>query len=39
MVFQNVYLFEDTILNNIRFGKPDATMEEVREKPRAGPLP
>ena len=25
MVFQNVYLFRDTILNNIRFGKPDAT--------------
>ena len=34
MVFQNVYLFEDTILNNIRFGKPDATMEEVREAAR-----
>ena len=30
MVFQNVYLFEDTILSNIRFGKPDATLEEVR---------
>jgi len=30
-VFQNVYLFEDTILNNIRFGKPDATLEEVKE--------
>lgn len=29
MVFQNVFLFEDTILNNIRFGKPDATKEEV----------
>ena len=29
MVFQNVYLFHDTILNNIRFGKPDATREEV----------
>lgn len=29
MVFQNVYLFNDTIANNIRFGKPDATMEEV----------
>ncbi|MCB6575158.1 ATP-binding cassette domain-containing protein, partial [Phascolarctobacterium faecium] len=24
MVFQNVYLFHDTILNNIRFGNPDA---------------
>lgn len=29
MVFQNVYLFHDTILNNIRFGKPDASMEEI----------
>ena len=28
-VFQRVYLFEDTIANNIRFGKPEATMEEV----------
>ena len=31
MVFQNVYLFNDTILNNVTFGKPDATMEEVIE--------
>ena len=30
-VFQRVYLFEDTIANNIRFGKPDASMEEVIE--------
>lgn len=29
MVFQNVYLFHDTIENNIRFGNPDATHEEV----------
>lgn len=29
MVFQNVYLFHDTILNNIRFGKPDASYDEV----------
>lgn len=28
-VFQNVYLFKDTIANNIRFGKPDAPMEIV----------
>ena len=28
-VFQNVYLFHDTIANNIRFGKPEASMEEV----------
>ncbi len=31
MVFQNVYLFNDTIANNIKFGKPDATMGEVIE--------
>lgn len=31
MVFQKVYLFHDTILNNIRFGKPNATFEEVVE--------
>ncbi|MBR6329491.1 MAG: ABC transporter ATP-binding protein, partial [Lachnospiraceae bacterium] len=30
-VFQRVYLFEDTIANNIRFGRPDASMEEVVE--------
>lgn len=29
MVFQHVYLFNDTILNNIRFGRPDASREEV----------
>lgn len=28
-VFQRTYLFSDTIANNIRFGKPDATIEEV----------
>ncbi|MBP3233341.1 MAG: ABC transporter ATP-binding protein [Eubacterium sp.] len=28
-VFQRVYLFEDTIANNIRFGKPEASMDEV----------
>ena len=28
-VFQDVYLFEDTIKNNIKFGKPDATDAEV----------
>ena len=28
-VFQNVYLFHDTIANNIRFGQPDAPMEKV----------
>ena len=29
-VFQRTYLFSDTIANNIRFGKPDATLEEVK---------
>ena len=29
MVFQRVYLFADTIENNIRFGRPQATHEEV----------
>ena len=30
-VFQSVYLFEDTIANNIRFGNPEASLEEVIE--------
>ena len=30
-VFQNVYLFHDTIANNIRFGQPEAPMERVIE--------
>ncbi len=30
-VFQNVYLFQDTIANNIRFGQENATMEQVIE--------
>jgi ATP-binding cassette subfamily B protein len=29
MVFQNVYLFHDTIKNNIRFGNPNATEEDI----------
>lgn len=29
MVFQDVYLFRDTIQNNIRFGNPDATESQV----------
>ncbi len=29
MVFQEVYLFNDTVSGNIRFGKPNATIEEV----------
>ena len=28
-VFQNVYLFKDTVANNIRFGNPDASMDDV----------
>ncbi len=31
IVQQEVFLFADTILENIRYGKPDATMEEVIE--------
>lgn len=31
MVFQDVYLFQDTIGNNIRFGREDATQKEVEE--------
>lgn len=31
MVFQNVYLFHDTIENNIKFGNPDATHKQVVE--------
>ena len=29
MVFQNVYLFNDTVENNIRFGRPEASHGEV----------
>ncbi len=31
MVFQRVYLFQDSIYNNIAMGRPDATKEEVIE--------
>ncbi len=34
MVFQEVYLFQDTLENNIRFGREGATPEEVREAAR-----
>lgn len=34
MVFQDVYLFQDTIRNNIRFGKTDATDEEIMDAAR-----
>jgi len=33
-VFQDVFLFNDTVLNNIRIGRPDATIEEVCETAR-----
>jgi len=33
-VFQDVYLFHDTIANNIRFGTPDAPAEQVEEAAR-----
>ena len=35
VVFQDVYLFDDTILNNIRMAKPDATDVEVEAAARA----
>ncbi|MEM9246822.1 MAG: ATP-binding cassette domain-containing protein, partial [Cyanobacteria bacterium P01_F01_bin.153] len=35
VVFQDVYLFDDTILNNIRMAKPDATDAEVEAVARA----
>lgn len=34
MVFQDVYLFNDTIINNIRFANPAATDEQVFEAAR-----
>ena len=34
IVQQEVFLFADTIFENIRYGKPDATMEEVVEAAR-----
>ena len=35
IVFQEVYLLKDTVLNNIRIGKPTATKEEVIEAAKA----
>jgi ATP-binding cassette subfamily B protein len=34
MVFQDVYLFQDTVRNNIAFGKRDATEEEIESAAR-----
>lgn len=31
MVFQDVYLFDDTLIANIRVGRPEATDEEIRQ--------
>ncbi|WP_338892064.1 ABC transporter ATP-binding protein [Rhodococcus sovatensis] len=38
MVFQNVYLFDDTVLENVRLGKPDATDEQIHTVARAARL-
>ena len=35
VVFQDVYLFDDTVLANIRMARPEATDEEVRQAARA----
>lgn len=35
VVFQDVYLLNDTIANNIRIGKPSASMQEVEQAARA----
>ena len=34
VVQQDVFLFADTIGNNIRYGRPDATMQEIEEAAR-----
>lgn len=34
MVFQDVYLFQDTIRNNIRYGREDATQDEIEAAAR-----
>ncbi|GGW41998.1 ABC transporter ATP-binding protein [Streptomyces lucensis JCM 4490] len=38
IVFQNVYLFDGTIEENVRLGRPDATEEEVRAAAAAARL-
>lgn len=35
MVFQDVYLFQDTVANNIRFGSPEATQQDVENAAKA----
>ena len=39
MVFQKVYLFHDTVENNIRFGNPAATHEEIVEAAKKSQMP
>ena len=39
MVFQNVYLFPDTIENNIKFGSPNATHEDVVKGSKGSKVP
>ncbi len=34
IVLQDTFLFSDTVMNNIRFGRPDATDDEVKEAAR-----
>lgn len=34
MVFQDVYLFRDTVANNIRYGRENATQEEIEKAAR-----
>lgn len=34
MVFQDVYLFQDSVANNIRYGKEEATQEEIENAAR-----
>ena len=38
IVQQDVFLFADTIFENIRYGKPDATMEEVIDAAKKGEI-
>jgi ABC-type multidrug transport system fused ATPase/permease subunit len=38
IVLQDVYVFSDTIRNNIAFGKPDAQIEEVKRVARAAQI-
>ncbi|MEV4096710.1 ABC transporter ATP-binding protein [Streptosporangium saharense] len=38
IIFQDVYLFDDTIENNLRLARPEATWDELREAARAARL-